>query len=339
VPDPESLEREFHVIAHSDLGIQGADILMCSEPPFFCALLSGLGKPVFGYIGNPFGAYLRPGRPQEQFYARFHGELASDTRNAFACMSPYLSALVYWHTGISLPVVRPLGLYTRATYRPSLRDILVTKQIFSAWDAVCVFNRFAEVLSDSEAAAGVKPRYRLYNGTRFVHIKHLRDQTWVNWARHRAAVFLPYDPQQMVFYELYSMNIPLLVPSHELLPMMIRFGYTNLQDFEYARPGWKAPPTDLPYHWTEKANSWELRWWSSLTDFARAPHVLRWSSVPELLRQLLHSNLEGVAAKMRRATEMQLLEATDFWRRAFFHAMAAHGTAPQQQLHQQQWQW
>ncbi|CAK0804235.1 unnamed protein product, partial [Prorocentrum cordatum] len=64
VPDPEGLRREFLAAARSDPGIAAADALMCSEPPFFCALFLGLGKPIVGYIGNPFGAYLKPGGPQ-----------------------------------------------------------------------------------------------------------------------------------------------------------------------------------------------------------------------------------------------------------------------------------
>jgi hypothetical protein len=81
-----------------DAGIRSADILMCSEPPFFCKMFlgqrlsykatdasgvmhemkaftrppessvgirGGLRKRIFGYIGNPFGAYLLPGEPQD----------------------------------------------------------------------------------------------------------------------------------------------------------------------------------------------------------------------------------------------------------------------------------
>ncbi|CAK9022818.1 unnamed protein product [Durusdinium trenchii] len=61
----ETLEKEFQSLAQVESGIRRAHILMCSEPPFFCQMFRGLGKPIFGYIGNPFGAYLRPGHPQE----------------------------------------------------------------------------------------------------------------------------------------------------------------------------------------------------------------------------------------------------------------------------------
>lgn len=320
VPDPEALARDFIALARADPGVQQADVLMCSEPPFFCNLFPSLGKPIFGYIGNPFGAYLLPGAPQENFYSSFHDELAADSRNTFACISPYLSALIYWHSGVRVPVVRPLGLYTQATYRPQLRDVMVTKQIFVAWDVTCMLNRFSE--SIAEAAAELRPRSPRYNATRFVNLKDLKDSSWENWARHRAVVVLPYDPQQMVFYELYGMAVPLLVPDIDLLPMFIRFGYTNLQDFAYRRPGWKVAADELRYAWDETATTWELRWWASLTDFAISPHVLRWSSVSELFSHLLHSDLEVVAARMRRTTEVNLVASSDFWRAAFGRALA-----------------
>merc|ERR1712151_1149329 len=119
------MEQEFRKLAQSDPGFASADVLMCSEPPFFCLFFIGFGKPVFGYIGNPFGAYLLPGEPQRWFYGRFHDQLAKESRNTFACIPPYLSALVYWHSGVRVPAVRPLGMYTHATYRPLLGDILV----------------------------------------------------------------------------------------------------------------------------------------------------------------------------------------------------------------------
>ncbi|CAJ1436689.1 unnamed protein product [Effrenium voratum] len=225
--------------------------------------MAGMGKTIFGYIGNPFGAYLLPGQPQEcgeEFYQAFQTKLAVGM-NSFACMSPYLAALIYWHSGIHVPVVRPLGLYTAASYMPSpLAKILVTKSIFVATDMALVLNDFVQALQELEEKARVPLKHFQSNATRFVRLEHLSDRSWANWARHRAAVFLPYDPQQMVFYELYSMAIPMLVPDDSLLPFFIRFGYTNLQEFRYQRPGWHVPPEELP-DWGENAMPRELRWW------------------------------------------------------------------------------
>merc|ERR1712194_867707 len=150
--------------------------------------------------------------------------MGSNPRNVFATVSPHLSALVYWHSGVSLPVVRPLGLYTNVVYRPRLSDIMVTKHYFVMWDLVCIGNQFLASLVTAEGDASIPPRSRTYNSTSFVHMKHLTDKSWRNWAQHRAAVFLPYDPQQLTFYELYGMGVPLLVPSEELVPLFTRLG-------------------------------------------------------------------------------------------------------------------
>lgn len=285
-------------------------------------MFSDLGKPVFGYVANPFGAYLLPGEPQRRFYSEFHDIIASDMRNTYAVVSPHLSALLFWHTGVRVPVVRPLGIYTYATYRPSLRDVLVTKQIVHFWDIVCVLNQFSVTLSEAESARDTRFWLRRYNATRFVHLKQLKDSSWRNWARHRAAVMLPYDPQLMTFYELYAIGVPLLVPGPELLPVFIRYGYTNLRDFAYTRDGWEPPPDQLSYFWAENAESWELRWWSSLSDFDQTPHLLRWTSVPELLALLYHSDLEEVSERMRRETDRRLISATNFWQDAFIRALS-----------------
>ncbi|CAK0906182.1 unnamed protein product [Prorocentrum cordatum] len=203
-----------------------------------------------------------------------------------------------------------------------------------AWDVPCILNQFAASLARAEDAAGVGPRARRYNATgwSFVRMADLADKSWSNWARHRAAVVLPYDPQQIVFYELYGMGLPLLVPSESLLPLMIRLGYTNLRDFARTRPGWTVPADELGCMWTEEclcadierildAEVWELRWWSSLTDYARMPHLLRWSSFPELMARLVHTDLPGLSARMRRESNVLLVRSADFWRGALARAM------------------
>eukprot|EP00913_Durusdinium_trenchii_P016523 g15529.t2 len=208
---------------------------------------------------------------QENFYKVFRDELVVNPRNSFACMSPYLGALIYWHSGVHVPVVRPLGLYTGASYQPLSagrfsRSILVTKSIFVPVDLAMVLNDFVAALRKLEerergldllrgALGFLRGFYRTNfekalvplklwesNHTLFANLKQLSDPSWSNWARHTAAVFLPYDPQQMVFYELYSMGVPLL-------------------EFRYQSPGWEVPREELRYDWTENAELYELRWW------------------------------------------------------------------------------
>lgn len=189
--------------------------------------------------------------------------------------------------------------------------------MFVPVDLAMVLNDFVAALGRVEEKAFVPLKLRESNHTFFVNLKQLQDRSWSNWARHKAAVFLPYDPQQLVFYELYSIGVPLLLPDDVLLPFFIRLGYTNLQEFRYQRPAWKVPEEELRYDWSENAPIHELRWWSSLTDFARSPHLLRWSSFPELLYKVLRSDLEQISNRMRKETQVRLLRSVDFWRAAF----------------------
>jgi len=317
VPDVQQLQLEFQEIAEVDEGIHSADLLMCTEPPFFCQMFRGLGKPILGYFGNPFGAYLLPGVPQETFYKVFREELAASAGNHFACVSPHLSALIYWHSGVRVPAVQPLGLYTEVSYQPRpFAPILVTKSIFAPIDLAMVLNDFVVSLKTLEEKASVPLKLWESNHTFFVGLKQLSDSSWSNWARHKAAVFLPYDPQQMVFYELYGMGVPILLPDDVLLPFFIRLGYTNLQDFRYKSPGWTVPAEELRYDWSETAQIHELRWWSSLTDFAQSPHLLRWRSFPDLLLKVLRSDLVKISNLMRKERQVRLLKSVDFWRSA-----------------------
>ena len=127
----------------------------------------------------------------------------------------------------------------------------------------------------------------------------------------------------MTFYELFGMGVPLLVPARPLLVMLTRLSNFGSLDMNYTRLGWFIPKREFPHDWTETASLTDLQWWLSLSDLDAMPHLLKWSSVPELLVQLSFTDLEHRSAQMRRYTQTLIVKAVDFWRWAFLKAMRA----------------
>ncbi|OLP85311.1 hypothetical protein AK812_SmicGene33729 [Symbiodinium microadriaticum] len=253
-----------------------ADVLLCGEPAFICLLFAELNRTVLGYVGNPLGAYLTAD-DQMQFYS-FVAQVPQRTSSLHAAlqlvfMAPPIAAQGYWQTGVRLPVVRPVALYARSSQpkqMPSSEDVLITKQVFTFWDFQCLLN-------------AALPSWA-WGKWSFRYMTHLKDRSWAAWASYRAAVVLPYDPQTLVFYELYSLSMPLLVPSKELLPLFFARSYGQDRSAAVQRRGWALQRSGAAWgRWHEEASFNELRWWAHLSDVAQLPHLLALASAMSMV--------------------------------------------------------
>ncbi|CAE7780868.1 unnamed protein product [Symbiodinium sp. CCMP2592] len=305
LPSLENFRTDFE---ESDFASKiQADVLVCGEPAFICLLLAELNRTVLGYVGNPLGAYLTAD-DQMQFYS-FVAQVPQRTSSLYAAlqlvfMAPPIAAQGYWQTGIRLPVVRPVALYAKSSrpkHMPNSEDVLITKQVYTFWDFQCLLN------SALPSASG-----RTWS---FKYMTDLKDRSWGAWASSRAAVVLPYDPQTLVFYELYSLAVPLLVPSKDLLPLFFARSYGQDGSTAVQRRGWALQRSGAAWgRWHEEASFNELRWWAHLSDVAQLPHLLAWSSLAELMGLLNDAmRLVATSAAMIEVTNQNWRRSTLFW--------------------------
>lgn len=290
-----------------------SDVLFCGEPAFFCGLLHEIGsKPVVGFVGNSLGAYLFEDDDQRDFYDYVYHAMSANADSgptlAVTFVSAHLSAQAYWNTGVKFPVVRPLGRHTGVTYWPQHKDVMVTKQIAQFWNFECLLNSL-NPLADFK----------------FVDMHILKDRSYSSWSQHRACVVLPYESETLVFYELYGMALPVLVPAEPLLTLFFMKSYGNVKDVYRQRRGLilDFPETDGALAWgpwmdvSDTGGSFgQLHWWGSLSDLARLPHLLKWSSVAEMMDFLAPENewkLREATKGMRRETDVAFVRATTFW--------------------------
>uniref|UniRef100_A0A7S4R438 Sulfotransferase domain-containing protein n=1 Tax=Alexandrium monilatum TaxID=311494 RepID=A0A7S4R438_9DINO len=153
-------------------------------------------------------------------------------------------------------------------------------------------------------------------------------------ARYRSAVMLPWDLNLVMFHDLYAMELPLHLPDraglhHTAFAYFARFRRTSEfaeQPWSEVRPGRSA---DSPHPYSPFAlEHLEPRdYWLGFTEYLRAPHVLRFAGLPELLLQVLRLDGPAVAAGMRRHNLRCRREARDFWGRALA-ALGRGGPAP-----------
>merc|ERR1712032_136907 len=137
-------------------------------------------------------------------------ELVLDERNLVVANNAYLAEEILWQTGLRVPTLRIHGLHTNATWVPlRSQEVLVSRPGTSGGLQECVLERFVDA----------NPGYPL----RFVQFTNLLDPnttrevynntlTYEELAEHRALVTFPYDTSLMLFWEFYSMNVPMFVP-------------------------------------------------------------------------------------------------------------------------------
>merc|ERR1719198_199272 len=101
----------------------------------------------------------------------------------------------------------------------------------------------------------------------------------------------------MWFYELYAIGMPLYMPSRVTLPLYVRQDYIVCQEFAEHWPG--HDPSQWHSHRPGDLHSWaSAEYWASFTDYLILPHVIHFTSVPDLLRLLSTVDHRTVSQRM-----------------------------------------
>ncbi|CAE8700162.1 unnamed protein product, partial [Polarella glacialis] len=172
---------------------------------------------------------------------------------------------------------------------------------------------------------------------KFLGLDELRGPPYSVLASFRATVLYPYDVALAIFYELYSMGMPLLMPDRRLLQFYVFRGLHSYHTYHFVRPNGGGqnlsfpgagigsppfvPPLDAQKWWSVGSA------WSARTDFDTFPHILRFSTVAELFAHLAPGATDWaeVSRNMRRFNQVGLVETSARW--AFGLTSALAGTA------------
>ncbi|CAJ1365921.1 unnamed protein product [Effrenium voratum] len=301
----------------NDQQLRSADFFMCGEPVLFCRLLSYFGQPVIGYISTPISVYVRS-EDRAEWYQQFY-EMALDDRHIFAATTPIFAEWVAYATGIDIPVIRPICSYTEVSYWPRRqRELLLLRSVSLFWDTECVLNYFAK------AVAGDEEPYTFKESTGLTEEER---KGYGAFAEFLGAVIYPYSPSQFWFYELYSMAVPIFMPSRETMPLYVSQDYSVCPDFEGHRVG-HAPQRVHPHSPFDTDDWAAMTYWTSFTDYLTMPHVIHFESVPNLITKISGHDLREVSRAMRREHMKHLGLATSFWTEALERVSRLRGMEP-----------
>ncbi|CAK0793895.1 unnamed protein product [Prorocentrum cordatum] len=316
-----SFAEEFAAVAGDRL--IGVDVFLCTVP-YLCLLVADLHTPVLGYFGHPL-LFLVPASARESFWSRFVAMAASDSFG-LAVSDPFLQMQYEYQVGAPrLPAIRTHALYTEAVHFP-VRDgeVLVMDRPHESV-LMCMIQHLLPAATDANPEELDWPlgdgRLRAAGSQsypyRFV-TRSLTDKRFSTFAGFRAVVLWAYDMDLITFYEFYSMNMPLFMPSH--LPKYV-FQQGHMQyDGRWAgrRAEAGVPPMWPPDAETSPFNETSIdavRLIAGFTDYFRFPDVQRFESIPDLLSRLPGTDFNGVVQSMARFNRDSLVESAGAWRR------------------------
>ncbi|CAE7672925.1 unnamed protein product [Symbiodinium sp. CCMP2592] len=220
-----------------DEGLRTAEALLCTEPLAGCLMLRDLAEqagrrlPLLGYLGV---ALLNSCPPDDTdlFWDSLIHVMDSPDLAEIAVNNLILSEQVYYQTGYRMPYVRAHGLYTGMAYAPSkLQHVLVWRApLFSYVTTRCAVMHFIA------ANPGLNIDFRF--------MEEGESLPYAEVATFKAVALIPWDHALMTFYELYSANIPLLMPGTEwMYRLLYQRGQLSVGErlYQARLPGYAAP--------------------------------------------------------------------------------------------------
>jgi len=324
---------EFQQVAGTTPELVDADLFVCVDG-IYCTLF----RPVLP--GTPFLLYL------SHVLVTTHGDLDSqvgmlDAMRVEVERGTAVAAVAYaqlaawaWYSGaMKLPVVRTEALYWPKYAPDPRRGVFIARTRFwlsySGQHAINLFYRLikANSLSDPMLEA------RFTSPREFVEFHEI--------VAYQAAVLFPISEYVMIFDELYTLGMPLFMPTKEWLMRVWRpSSYMGLdvrtfypearvpKALELEKAGALAPYFPLlPFATPINLDPDEFRvyyFWYDTCPFAYYPHIQKFESIPDLIDQLLRldiSRRQLLSAEMRQYVAAVQGETFSWYRSALHKLM------------------
>lgn len=304
------------------------DAFLCTVA-YLCLLVDSLDLPVLGYFGHPL-LFMVPhdSDTRVSFWSRF-ATMMNSQRVAFAVSDPFLQMQFEYQVGAPrLPAIRTHALYTGATHFPARpHEVLVMDRPHECV-LMCIIQRLLprrEADNGQEGGTDSWPtkdgRLRSARSSDYPYsflTRALTDRSFSTFAQFRAVLLWAYDMDLITFYEFYSMNTPIFMPSH--LPK-----YLFQQDHMDYDGRWskQREETGRPQMWPGEAfgaspfdegNLDAVRFTVGFSDYFRFPEVQYFDSIPHLLERLPQTDFFEVVQRMARFNQDSLIESSNAWR-------------------------
>ena len=239
------------------------------------------------------------------------GILNKYKENTIGAISRYDAEYIKYYTGIQ-PLLVPSysGFYMNSTYEPKKQNYL----IFTVHDRD---RAFIQGVKASLQTVGIQSDF-VYDLYKFYSTKDL--------VQHPAVISLPYSVMSFRTTELYSLGIPLFVPSPKFYLNMGGMGHDRTSTTEpYCDkdPNLEAkmrPNIDLRFSAHPYSPNTEIGqdpeaelYWMQYADFYDWPHIQHFDSYEHLKELLVYADLKSIHESMMQEIALRRLQNTKSW--------------------------
>lgn len=261
------------------------DAFVCLHPAATCELFMPFNRTIIVLTTTRYDN----GRKSVGDWRRWNDRLAhiaADDRNIIAANNQYDAQYMRYYTGLTPRLLPSRCGYTRATYNPTRSGYLLGLRRDSEFRDFFIdsINSACKAMNVSVQLASIRDLYPTYK--------------WKDLAAHRGIVPLPCQPSMIGIIEQYRMNIPLFLPSKELLldfqlgePMML----SDIYDGHGPGETLPAHPSQFGVPDPSVRLGMSIRHWTQLSDwYTTLPHVILYSSFNELVVRLNRTSLHDL---------------------------------------------
>ncbi|CAD7924387.1 unnamed protein product [Amoebophrya sp. A25] len=321
-----------------------ADVFICTSPFFLCAVMAALLPAEtlqFNFMGLPalWKAPHDVADNMETFWEYghkfFRRENSVHVTNNFLLFEQ-LRYMFGEQDTTKLRVLRPHNRYMNAYYVPR-KHLIATAERKK--------NLSLEELRNKEAPAPLVHYVGLVSRTKFqwvtfeclfkrlIHEGNLpfdfevlntdSKLSFQEMGTFTAMILVPWEAALMAFYEFYSMNMPLFVPSRDMLYRTVYHAEGNLGTtkniYHVRSPRLAGADAESIHPYPPFAfEKLDARiYWLEFSDFVRWPGIRQFFHLQELVKLLLQEDAPAMAAEMKLYNDKTFASSVAFYRRAF----------------------
>ncbi|ELT88348.1 hypothetical protein CAPTEDRAFT_185292 [Capitella teleta] len=310
--DPEAVKL-FASEYEDDPQMNQVTHFLCTSPVALCEYYMPFNKPLIIYITHRYemGRYLNA---DWQRWNEHLAEIAQNPENAIAASNQYDAAYLNYYTGIQAKVIPSLCKYVLAHYKPQRHSVLLASLLNPAFEEY-FFSTIRKTDFVSNSSVSLPPIHAMRD--------LYPDYTFENISLHNAIIHVPHQVYTTSLCEHYAMNIPLLVPTVELLiDWHLKFNLLSPLSFEGIRSLSESPAViprgNLQMPDPNKINdAGSLNAWLPLADYYVMDHIVYFSSIPDLFNKLVSLDFDEISRKMSSANHVKKVRVMEEWQRVF----------------------
>lgn len=319
---PNKFKEHFWKVYRTDPEFKQIDAFICNHAISLCELFMPFGKPMILVASTRYEI----GRLSQDAWSRWNKNLIAITAkngNFLVANNRYDAEYIKHFTGLNVPVLPSLCLYVNSTYKPTRQEILIGPSRLSPGAAKLIAELNVAVQSN-----------RKVNGLEFVKIRDLyKKYEYVDLARHRAILLIPYQVSIMSIFEYYSMGIPLFAPSLELL-IRWQLDYLVMRELSWNCATGRCKAHSAIAHDSTSPHACDpnnilsgecLREWLQYADFYQWPGIVLFDSWDDLFTKIDESDLDSMHNIMMSYKEEQMNRTLSMWRRILETISSASG--------------